>query len=180
MSRFFSSPVLLLATLNNLFLYDCPNCKKMGYLRKHSLYHRVNPNGNDPIYHGQRFICCKRYKNKGCGKSFTLQLTIKLPRLNHLTNEINDFLLHYSDSRNAILSWKEKISYFIDICQPYPFLAFVNRAIPKLKGMLDGIKKPPDGIFASPVFQLIEQLKTIYPNATMICSLILKVNSRPF
>jgi hypothetical protein len=181
MLRFFSSLDSLMTSIERLYLWTCANCNKVGSLRRHSHYFRVDPKGKEPIHHGQRVFCSNRYKNKGCGKTFTLQISVKLPRLHHLTKDINDFLLHYSDSQNAIKSWKASVSYYACICQPYRLLSFIKKSLPKLKAALGLLTKPPDGIFANPVLQVIKQLILTSPNIdSPVQWLILHLQKRPF
>ncbi len=142
--KFFPSLNFLTQELKSLFKTKCPHCNQIGYLLKHSKIYRASKVKNKTKYHGQRVFCSNRNNNNGCGKTFPLNLTIKLPRLNLHTKETSKFLLHYIDSKSARKSWMKHFKNCDDITKPYRFLQLANKSICKLRPFLCTLARPPD------------------------------------
>lgn len=161
---FFSSLELLFKACDELFIRACPHCHKVGHLINHSKIYRVGEEKGKPIFHGQRIYCNKRKKVGGCGRTFALNLTTKLPRLNRFTAKINAFLLHYIAILIACTAWNIAHPKCIDITASYRFMGLVKNASNKLKPLLCTICKPPDNFLPNSVLHLFLHIKQAFPN----------------
>ena len=164
MAYFFSSQDLLFNACKELSSRPCPHCHQVGHLIKHSKVYRVGEGKRKRIFHGQRICCNKRKKNGGCGRTFALNLTTKLPRLNRFTANINAFLLHYITIFIACIAWNFAHPNCTDITTAYRFMKLVKKASIKLKPLLCTICKPPDNFPQNSVLHLFLHIKQAFPN----------------
>lgn len=51
----------------------CPHCRRTGCLILHGyLYGYSEGTGSDQVIRGRRFFCCNKYRQKGCGGTFSI------------------------------------------------------------------------------------------------------------
>lgn len=162
---FFSSLDLLFKACGELYLRACPHCHQVGNLVLHSKIYRVGEEKGERIFHGQRVYCNKRKKYAGCGRTFSLNLTLKLPRLNHFTAKINAFLLHYISIFVACAAWSIAHPKCVDITAVYRFMRLVKKTSFKLKPLLCAICKPPDQFLPQSLRHLFLHIKIAFPKS---------------
>ena len=114
------------------------------------------------IEHGQRVFCSNRNHHSGCGRTFALNLTIKLPRLHRFTKQINQFFLHYMITLCASFSWALTHPECEDITAPYRFLKLVKKAFVKLRPILCNLSKPPDDFTYNTPLHLFSHIKNSF------------------
>jgi len=148
----------------------------------HSKIYRVSDvPGADPIFHGQRILCSKRRGKNGCGKTFALNLTIKLPRLNRFTAKMSNFLLHYIASPSAFVAWCLVFPFCVDICQPFRFARHIKKAYLFLNAFLCSLTKPPDKPKPNTIKFFAHHLHSAFPDSkNPLENLILLLQKRPF
>jgi len=148
-----------------LFKTSCPHCHTSGCLIKHSKIYRTSNIKGKYIFHGQRVFCNNRDSKKGCGHTFALTLTVKLPRLNRFTSQINSFLIHYITSLIACLAWNMSHPDCTDITASYRFLKLVKRSFFSLKALLCTITKPPDHLDPKSALSLFQHIQSAFSNS---------------
>jgi len=133
-------------------------------LIKHSKIYRTSSIKGKHIFHGQRVFCNNRDNKKGCGHTFAFNLTIKLPRLNRFTSQINSFLIHYITSLIACLAWNMAHPDCTDITASYRFLKLVKKSFLTLKPLLCSISKPPDNFDPNSALHLFQHIQSAFSN----------------
>jgi hypothetical protein len=178
---FFSSLDLINTFLNDLFKTQCPKCNKIGNLNRHSKIYRRGKKKDEVVEHGQRVFCSNRNKKEGCKHTFSLNITLKLPRLHRFTKPVNDFILEYIKPRSAINSWSFAFPDCNDITAPYRFLRLVKNAFMKLRALLCILKPPPDKFHENEHRNLFLHMQNSFSNEE-ICleALILHLQQRIF
>lgn len=58
----------------------CPRCGKTGYLRRHGWLYGNDTQGCSRVKRGMRVYCSKRFRLKGCGRTFSIILAKYIPR----------------------------------------------------------------------------------------------------
>ena len=178
---FFSSLDLLFKATNDLFKTPCPHCKFVGHLIKHSKIYRRAKEKDETIHHGHRIFCSNRNNKIGCGRTIALNLTLKLPRLNRFTKQVNDFFLHYIVSMCACFSWFFAHPKCVDISAPYRFLRLVKKSYINLRPLLCNRTKPPDQFQNNKSLNLFQHIKIAFPeNENYLEALILHLQGRVF
>lgn len=181
---FFSSRDDLFNYSGQIQLKDCPYCQQCNTLVKHSKIYRTAKEKGQYIFHGQRIFCSNKKNKNGCGRTFSLNLTIKLPRFNKFTKEVYSFFKKFLETFIISVAWAFAYPQSFDINTPYRFTRLIQKSLGNCIASLlsiTGIYQPPQRVKPNTLLYLISLMQHAFPNAeNPLTALILKFQKRPF
>ena len=54
---------------------QCPHCAKAGFLVCHGFLRGYSATGSEQVVRGRRFLCSKRFRRSGCGRTYSVLLS---------------------------------------------------------------------------------------------------------
>ena len=97
----------------NLPTLACPHCGKVGYLRRHGFLFGKGVRECTAIKRGVRIYCSKRFRLKGCGRTFSIILAQYIPGHSVDACSLWHFLKACMSTGASVLSAREKtLSHF--------------------------------------------------------------------
>lgn len=140
-------------------IYDCPHCKRSGYLIFHGFIKGYDVLRGITVIKGRRIFCSNRFRKQGCGRTWSIYLSGYIPKFSIDVKTLSNIL---SGAKNPFKTWKETET---GICKT-SFYRITNRFIqstPKIRTQLIVKYKPPPFIEYH-LFSTIKHLKSLNIN----------------
>jgi hypothetical protein len=148
---------------NEIKSVPCPHCGAVGYLICHGYVMGYGQTGAERMVRGGRFFCSNRYRRKGCGRTFSVLLADFMHRRIVPASTLWDFLKGVRGGLSRHAAWYKVGSPF-SIQTGYRLWGEVKRQQPRIRAMLSRLKPPPETSSSEPIFQMLEHLRSIFPD----------------
>lgn len=150
--------------IDRLKLIPCPHCRREGCLIRNG-----HLTGNDPqlqrdqrIERGQRFLCSKRFRRTGCGRSFSI-LQRGILRNFSLNAAIVSALLAACRKHLRVHPAWQTLTRHLSLSSAYRLWQRFGRQQDRLRQMLCQITGSPTSASSLPRLQTIDHLHKAFP-----------------
>lgn len=147
-----------------LKLQPCPHCGSVGFLVCHGFLRGYDEHGEFSV-RGWRVFCSNRFRRKGCGGTFSFTLDSVLRRLSISSHTLWGLVCAIAAGAGIKAAWKNaKTSCSLQTV--YRLWRRLKFAQSSLRTLLCRESSPPPCLAANPLTQLLEHIKTVFPNAS--------------
>lgn len=122
-----------------LKLYNCPFCRKKGFLILHGYVRGYSVIDGNKIIKGHRIYCSNRNKRRGCGHTWSIYINRYIPKFQIDTKTLSIVLNCHN---NRFKGWKENHTG-ISISSFYRIIDKFNRKLLTIRTYLSNRYKPP-------------------------------------
>ena len=166
MKRFYETEAEFEEFYVKLKLTMCPYCKVRGCLILHGYLYGYCEDGMSTIKRGHRIYCSNRNRKKGCGRTFSILLTVFIKNFIISANTLWRFLEKISEEKTVVRAWRESGSPIGQSSIYRLFRRFSDQQV-RIRSYLTRIKDPP-GLkhITSAVVQTILHLNSVFKQSS--------------
>jgi hypothetical protein len=140
----------------------CPHCNARGFLILHGYLYGYSETGMERIRRGHRIFCSNRKMKKGCGRTFSILISVLIKNFILSTETLWCFLDKVKDGMSLAESFRASGSDMSDGAI-YRILRKFRHNQVYIRTLLTGRRAPPDiKHVKDPVIQTIIHLKTAF------------------
>jgi hypothetical protein len=145
-----------------LKLTMCPHCNTDGCLILHGYLYGYSETDTSVIRRGHRIYCSNRNRKKGCGRTFSILVSVFIKDFITSANSLWLFLKEIREEKSLMSTFRESGSAIGQASIYRLFKRFRHNQV-RIRSYLTRIKDPPDLKHAKiPAIQTILHLKSVF------------------
>lgn len=142
-------------------LTPCPHCHLTGALIGHGMLWGYAERAGELVVRGRRFVCSKRGRRRGCGRTFSVRLSNIIAGLTVRTNTLSRMLTAVTQGKSLRSFWQAEQPIGLCLRSGYRLWRRLLRAQPLLRTALHSKAPVPPSDDSRPLAQLASHLDIV-------------------
>ena len=166
MKQFYKTEEEFQDTYSKLKLLMCPHCSVSGCLILHGYLYGYLENGMDRIKRGHRIFCSNRKRGIGCGRTFSILVSVFIKNFMISAHTLGCFLLKVTEGMSLAEAFRGSGTHMGQTSTYRLFRTFRYHQV-RIRTLLTSLKDPP-GLkhITDPAIGTILHLKTVFKQSS--------------